>query len=85
MTGQIQKRFGDDEENDFTAGFKIPETKSVLDDANKFIREQHQEDMKELEEAEKKGQAKRQKPKPGVICFCLEPSCRIGGFIERNS
>ena len=85
---QKQKPFdGDDEGNDFSAGFKIPETKSVLEklpDRN-AIQADHQRQMEEEDEKEKKknGKPKKRQRRPKTsICFCGNPHCGIGPFVE---
>jgi hypothetical protein len=73
------KKFGDDDDNSFDAGFKIPETKSVLAGLQDQLRGQHQEEMDE--EDKKKGKNKKRQKRPGgEICCCGNPFCRIGPF-----
>lgn len=78
---QLFKEQKPEEQNDFDAGFKLPNTKSIQ---QKIAFGQHQAQMEEEEKAEKAGQPrkKRQKPKKTCICFCGNPSCTIGEFVE---
>lgn len=68
----------------------IPDIGDVMKDLDKeiFSREQiakeHVREMEKEEEDVKKGKKKkaRQKPKGGTICFCGNPHCNIGEFIQ---
>lgn len=60
------------------SGIVIPETKSVSDALMGAVQQAHKE---ETEEDEKQGKPKKQK-RGGSICFCMDPNCRIGEFIE---
>lgn len=80
---QQQKQYGSDEDTSEPI-FKIPEVKSVLGGIDAYkaaVRQEHQE---LTEEEEKTGKGKqRQRPKGGTVCFCGNPSCGIGPFVER--
>lgn len=88
MSEQKQKRFGEDDDgNDFSVGFKIPETKSVLEKLpdRSAIQADHQKQMEEEDEKEKKktGKPKKRQRRPKTsICFCGCPTCGIGPFVE---
>jgi hypothetical protein len=73
-------------EDSFDAGFKIPDTKSILQrletSSKDILRQEHKEEMSEEEKPGK--QKKRQKPKGGSVCCCEDPNCRIGPFIEKQ-
>jgi len=70
--------FKDPKENDddFDAGFKIPDTKSIM---QRLLYSEHQE---ETEEDKKQGKKPKQKPKKSSICMCGSPACGIGPFVE---
>ena len=76
-TKEYQK---DEDEDSFDAGFDIPQTKSALNSLQQALWDAHQE---ENEEDKKQGKPKKQK-RGGVICVCGNPSCGIGGFVERQ-
>lgn len=87
MSEQRFKKAGEDEKNDFDVGFKIPNTKGLmqkLDDS--YISTLQNEHKQEEEEDKKKGDKakKRQKPRGGTICCCHAPGCRIGPFVEKS-
>ncbi len=69
----------DDEDDSFDAGFTIPTSKSFQE----ALQKAHQD---EEEEAEKQGKPKKARTEAqkqgGVICYCGNPSCRIGHFVE---
>lgn len=47
------------------------------------VAKEHMNMMEKEEEDVKKGKKKeRQKPKGGTICFCGNPMCRIGEFVQ---
>lgn len=86
MTGLYKVK--DNEEkpaDDFDCGFKIPETKSLLQrmesSFKNVLQQEHEEQTKE---DDKKGVKKKQKPRGGTICMCGHPPCGIGPFIEKN-
>lgn len=89
----MSQRFKDYETKDEESGgldFEIPDTKSVLGGLDEQltrrdeIQKEHQDLMEKEEEDVKKGKKKkpRQKPKGGTICFCGNPHCNIGEFVE---
>lgn len=89
----MSQRFKDYENKEEESGgldFEIPDTKSVLGGLNEQltrreeIAREHQDLMEKEEEDVKKGKKpkKRQKPKGGTICFCGNPHCNIGEFVE---
>lgn len=78
MTGQRFNKEKQEEDNSFDAGFKIPETKGVLSNLKSAARLAH---MQEQEEDEKAGKPKKKRPRRS-ICYCEDPSCGIGPFIE---
>lgn len=48
-----------------------------------LVAKEHVAQMEKDEEDVKKGKRKpRQKPKGGTICFCGNPHCNIGEFVE---
>jgi hypothetical protein len=73
-----------DKSEDFDAGFKIPETKTVMSELDELymeaLREEHKEEM---EQDEKEGKPKK-KRRGGVICICGAPGCGIGPMQERQ-
>lgn len=73
-----------EKEKDFDAGFKVPETKSIMSDLDsaymEALREEHKEEM---EQDEKEGKPKK-KRRGNVICICGAPQCRIGPMQERE-
>jgi len=87
------KDFKNEEKETSGLDFEIPDTKNILAGLDEQIasREevfvQHQDQMEEEKEDLKKGKRKkpRQKPKGGTICFCGNPQCNIGGFVEQQS
>lgn len=86
---QKQKQFGDNEGDDSTPMFKIPDTSSVLnklkDTQMSALRREHQEIQEEEDkEDKKKGKPKKKKKNVTAICFCGDPGCRIGPFTERG-
>ena len=91
MTQQF-KDYENKEEESTGLDFKIPDTKSIiggLDDQltrRDEIQRDHQDQMEEEKEDVKKGKRKpRQKPKGGTICFCGNPHCNIGEFVEQQT
>lgn len=70
--------------DDFDAGFKVPDTKNLVNELDSLymeaLREEHKEEM---EEADKKGQAKKQR-RGGLICCCGAPGCSIGPMEQRE-
>jgi hypothetical protein len=86
MSDQKQKKYGDDEDDSFDAGFKIPDTKSILEKLpdRAEIQADHQKQMEEEDEKEKKGgkKPKKRQKRGGTCCFCGVPNCRIGPFVE---
>lgn len=80
--GQIFKNKGDDDgdDNDFSAGFTIPKTKSFTEST---LAQEHQSQQEEEdEEDKKKGKPKKKKKQTSAICCCGSPCCRIGPFVE---
>lgn len=72
--------------------FEIPKASNILEKLDKQIQtreelqREHQSQEEKEEEEVKKGKRKpRQKPKGGTICFCGNPNCRIGEFVEVQS
>jgi hypothetical protein len=73
-----------EDDNGFDVGFKLPDTRSILERLEVAEKEElRREHKEEMEKEEKSGQKKRQK-RSGAICCCEDPHCRIGPFIERN-
>lgn len=73
-----------EEEDNFDAGFKIPDTKSALAGLSNALYNEHRQIEEEEEKQGTDKAKKRQKPKGGTICVCGHPSCRIGGFVEKQ-
>ena len=69
-----------EEDNEFSAGFELPQTKGVLDSLTEALQQEH---MEEEEEDKKQGKPKKQRS-GGVICCCHREGCGIGPFEERN-
>lgn len=93
----MSQRFRDydqKEEKEESAGsggldFELPKTSNILDrldaqiQSREEIAREHQAQEEKEEEEVKKGKRKpRQKPKGGTICFCGNPFCRIGEFVQ---
>lgn len=85
------KDYENKEKDEETGGldFEIPKASTILDKLDKQIqtrediqREHQAQDEKEEEEVKKGKRKPRQKPKGGTICFCGNPHCRIGEFVE---
>lgn len=87
MGEQKFKKPGEEDDNDFDAGFKIPDTKSFLakSEAGGLAFEHTQQQEAEDEEDKKKGKPKRKKKQSTAICCCGSPHCRIGPFTETES
>lgn len=79
-----------DEQKESGLDYQIPDTKSLsqkLAEAGvAAARQEHIELTKQEEEEEKKtGKKKERKQKQGgTICFCLNPACGIGEFIQKE-
>lgn len=71
-----------DDEFSFDAGFKIPESKVLLEDITDILQKEHKF---ETSEREKNGQSnKKVQKRGGTVCCCYEPNCRIGPFVEKR-
>lgn len=81
MGEQQFKKAGEDDDNDFDAGFKIPETKSTLFEKEKRYNAHVEQQDEEDKEDKKKGKPKKKK-RTAAICCCGNPHCRIGPFSE---
>lgn len=91
----MNQRYKDQQEESEKPGggldIDIPDVSAMLQslDAELVSREaiaaEHQEQMDKEDEEVKKSNGKkkaRQKPKGGTICFCGNPNCRIGEFVQ---
>lgn len=86
MTGLYKIKDNEEKSDDeFDCGFKIPDTKSLLQRLDSSFKEVLQQEHKEqTKEDDKNGVKKKQKPKGGTICMCESPGCSIGPFIEKQ-
>lgn len=64
----------DKEQENFTAEFKIPDTKSVVDNLRQELQKAHKIEMKNVKE--------KYKPQIDTICCCGDKRCSIGPFTE---
>ncbi|MHC5536711.1 hypothetical protein ACYOEI_00370 [Singulisphaera rosea] len=71
------------EDDTFDAGFKLPDTKSILERLEVAAKDELRREHKEEMEKEEKAGKKRQK-RGGSVCCCEDPHCRIGPFIEKS-
>lgn len=79
------KKKGEDEDNGFDVGFKVPDTKSLLEKLTTSINTKEQIAKEHQEENEKQGKNKKPKQKRGgLVCFCEDPSCGIGPMVEKQ-
>lgn len=69
----------------------VPDVSSIMGQLDEQIQErervakEHRDLMEKEDEEVKEGKKKpRQKPRGGTICFCGDPSCTIGGFVEKQ-
>lgn len=83
------KDYENKEEDSGPLGFEIPDVKNILGGLNaqltrrEEVQREHQDQMEEEEKEVKKGKRKpRQKPEGGTICFCGNPHCNIGEFVQ---
>lgn len=79
------KEPGEKDEDDFTAGFKIPSVKQVLGGLDEAILRKEQLVKEHQEESEQQDKDKKKKPKQkrsGLICYCGAPGCGIGPMVE---
>lgn len=70
------KQYGEDD-NDFSAGFKIPETR--LGTIQDVLQRAHQD---EDEKSEREGKPKKRNKRKNIICCCGSPGCGIGPMQE---
>lgn len=79
----------EDTEDDFDAGFKIPDTTSALKGITEALQENHQLQEQRESEEEKKAPDKKKKRQEqrggGVICCCMREGCGIGPMLERTA
>ena len=90
----MNQRYKDPEqkqEGPIALDLDIPKVDDLLSDLDKILQDreriakEHVALMEKEDEDEKKGKGKkkqRQKPKGGMICFCGNPMCRIGEFVQ---
>lgn len=84
MSNLYKEKKQDSDDNDFDVGFKIPDTKNLLErlkaESLSILKQEHKEEM---EEEKKQGKPKKSR-QGGTICCCGESHCSIGPMVSKE-